>query len=166
MILGDKNTNYLLMNVLDKYFGNQVYPQVLKGDYDNIVANFFETGMHHVSACGGEATNVYVSQNLNGDPTRYLVESKFYAEKYLANVRNISVEKDGEFISVGQATFVKSDERTGDLLGPIKTYTGFKIDAQGEESELSYNDCLLQYDSCCRAIDQLAFKAPVSDMTK
>ena len=45
MILGDKNTKYLLMNVLDKYFGNQVYPQVLKGDYDNIVANFFETGL-------------------------------------------------------------------------------------------------------------------------
>lgn len=154
------------MNVLDKYFGNQIYPQVLKSDYDNIVADFFERGFYPVYASGGEATNVYVAQNKDGELTKYLVESKFFSESYLANVRNICYEKDGEFVSVGQATFIKNDERTGEILGPIKTYTGFKVDTQGEESELSYNDCLLQYDSCCRAVEQIGFQTPVSELTK
>ena len=154
------------MNVLDKYFGNQVYPQVLKSDYDNIVADFFETGMHHVSSNYGEATNVFVSQNQNGETTKYLVESKFFSENYLANVKNICYEKDGEFFSVGQATFIKNDDRTGELLGPIKTYTGFTVNEQGEESELSYNDCLLMYDSCSRAIESIGFQTPVSEITK
>lgn len=154
------------MNVLDKYFGNQVYPQVLKSDYDNIVADFFETGFYHVSASSGEATNVFVSQNQNGEKTKYLVESKFLSENYLANVKNICYEKDGEFVSVGQATFIKNDERTGELLGPIKTYTGFTINGQGEECELSYNDCLLQYDSCCRAVEQIGFQTSVGELTK
>ena len=78
----------------------------------------------------------------------------------------ISVEKDGEFISVGRATFVKSDDRTGELLGPIKTYTGFKIDAQGNESELSYNDCLLQYDFCSRAVEHIGFQTPITENVK
>ena len=154
------------MNVLDKYFGNQVYPQVLKGDYDNIVADFFETGMHHIDSNYGQATNVFVSQDKNGEQTKYLVESMFCSEKYLANVRNVCYKKGGEFFSVGRATFVKNDERTGELLGPISTYTGFTIDEQGKESELSYNDCLLHFDSCSRAIEQIGFQTPITESVK
>ena len=94
------------------------------------------------------------------------VESKFFSENYLANVKNICYEKDGEFFSVGQATFIKNDERTGELLGPIKTYTGFTVNEQGEESELSYNDCLLMYDSCSKAVESIGFQTPVSEITK
>ena len=149
------------MEFLDKYFATTIYPDCIRSNYQQIVADFVTPGRYDLGSIDGASTKVYVTKDKGQGSTKYLVENCYHRENYIGNATNICFEKDGNFFSVSERSFVSFDSMTDELFGPIKTFSGFTVDNNGNAFALDEGSSQIAYESCCNAIDMISSKTLV-----
>ena len=149
------------MEFLDKYFATTIYPNFIQGNYDKIVADFVTPGGYDLGTIDGASAKVYVTKDKGQGSTKYLVENAYERENFIGNATNICFEKNGQFFSVSERSFVSFDSMTDELFGPVKTFTGFTINSNGQAYVLDEGTSQIAYEGCCNAIDMISSKTLV-----
>jgi hypothetical protein len=149
------------MDFLNKYFATTIYPNFIQGNYKEIVADFVIPGGYDLGEIDRASTKVYVTKDKGQGSTKYLVENAYERENFIGNATNISFEKNGQFFSVSERSFVSFDSMTDELFGPIKTFSGFTIDSEGQAYALDEGTSQIAYEGCCNAIDMISSKTLV-----
>ena len=149
------------MEMLNKYFTTTIRPELIYSDYKNIVANFFAEGVYSLPQKENQETKVCVTRDKGQGNTKFLVESCYERENYIGNATNICFEQGGKFFSVAQRTFATFDSCSGDLFGPLQTFSGFAVSEQGNAFSLDAGDSQIMYERCCNAIDMISAKTLV-----
>ncbi len=149
------------MDFLNKYFATTIYPNFIQGNYKEIVADFVIPGKYDLGEIDRASTKVYVTKDKGQGSTKYLVENAYERENFIGNATNISFEKNGQFFSVSERSFVSFDSMTDELFGPIKTFSGFTIDSEGQAYALDEGTSQIAYEGCCNAIDMISSKTLV-----
>ena len=152
------------MEMLNKYFATEISPELIYGDYKNIVANFFAEGVYDIPDFDQAHAKVCVTRDKGQGSTKYLVENVYERENFIGNATNICFEKNGNFVSVAERSFVSFDSITGELFGPVKTFSGFAIDREGNSYVLDEGNSQIAYEGCCNAIDMISAKTLVREL--
>ncbi|MBQ9792488.1 MAG: hypothetical protein IJW32_01915 [Clostridia bacterium] len=149
------------MEFLDKYFATTIYPDFIKSNYQQIVADFVTPGGYDLGNIDGASAKVYVTKDKGQGSTKYLVENCYHRESYIGNATNICFEKNGQFFSVSERSFVSFDSITDELFGPVETFSGFTIDSEGQAYTLDEGSSQIAYEAGCNAIDMISSKTLV-----
>lgn len=152
------------MEFLDKYFANTIYPDFIQSNYQKIVADFVIPGGYDLGKIDGASAKVYVTKDKGQGSVKYLVENYYQIENYIGNATNICFEKNGQFFSVAERIFTSFDRITGELFGPVETFSGFTIDGSGQAYALDKGTSQLTYEGGCNAIDMVSSEVLVKTM--